>query len=250
MLYLVGVYKGYLSMKIAIIPARGGSKRIPQKNIKLFCGKPIIAYSIEAALASGCFERVIVSTDNQEIADIALQYGAEVPFFRPACIADDYATTIEVIQHAIITLALEDSALICCLYATAPFVTPRSLVKGLEMLTAEGLDYCFSATEFTFPIQRAFRLNQTGRVEMFQPEYFNTRSQDLESAYHDAGQFYWGTYGAFSAGKPIFSSNAKPLILNASQVQDIDTNDDWNKAVFLYELLRRNDTVDDALIML
>jgi len=231
-------------MNIAIIPARGDSKRIPQKNIKLFCGKPIIAYSIEAALASKCFERVIVSTDNQEIANIALQYGAEVPFLRPACISDDYATTIEVIQHAITTLALEDTALICCLYATAPFVTPKSLAKGLKMLTAERLDYCFSATEFNYPIQRAFRLNQTGRVEMFQPEHFNTRSQDLESAYHDAGQFYWGTYDSFSTGKPIFSCNAKPIILNASQVQDIDTIDDWNKASFLYELLRRNETVD------
>ncbi len=226
-------------MKIAIIPARGGSKRIPQKNIKLFCDKPIIAYSIEAALISGCFDRVVVSTDDKHIANIASQFGAEVPFLRPAHIADDYATTIEVIQHAITELSLDDTALICCLYATAPFVTPASLAKGLEMLTCERLDYCFSATEFNFPIQRAFRLDRAGRVEMFQPEYFNTRSQDLESAYHDAGQFYWGTCHAFAKGKPFFSANAKPVILPASQVQDIDTPDDWSKAEFLYKLLQQ-----------
>lgn len=231
-----------MSINIAIIPARGGSKRIPQKNIKLFCGKPIIAYSIEAALTSGCFDRVIVSTDNQDIADIALQYGAEVPFLRPAHIADDYATTIEVIQHAVSALALDKSALICCLYATAPFVTPTSLAKGLEILTIERLDYCFSATEFSFPIQRAFRLDQRGRVAMYQPDYYNTRSQDLESAYHDAGQFYWGTYHAFVTGKPIFSEDAKPVIMPAYQVLDIDTQDDWNNAEFLYKLLQSNST--------
>lgn len=226
-------------MNIAIIPARGGSKRIPQKNIKIFCGKPIIAYSIEAALTSGCFDRVIVSTDSQEIADIALKYGAEVPFLRPAHIAGDFTTTIEVIQHAIMALSLEDPTLICCIYATAPFVTSKSLAVGREMLVAENLDYCFSATEFSFPIQRAFRLNDTGRVEMFQPENYKVRSQDLEPAYHDAGQFYWGTCQAFSSGKVIFSNNVKPVVLNASQVQDIDTLDDWNKAEFLYALLQR-----------
>lgn len=229
-----------MSINIAIIPARGGSKRIPQKNIKLFCGKPIIAYSIEAALTSGCFDRVIVSTDNQEIADIALQYGAEVPFLRPAHIADDYATTIEVIQHVISALGLDENTLICCLYATAPFVTSANLAKGLEVLIDEGLDYCFSAAEFSFPIQRAFRLDDSGRVEMFQPDYFNTRSQDLESAYHDAGQFYWGTCHAFSTGKPMFSIDAKPVILPAYQVLDIDTPEDWNNAEFLYKLLQRN----------
>lgn len=227
-------------MNIAIIPARGGSKRIPKKNIKPFCGKPMIAYSIEAALRSGCFERVIVSTDDQEIAEVALQYGAEVPFFRPAEIADDYATTLDVMQHAIAALDLDEQCNICCLYATAPFVSSGSLRKGLEMLTSQPLDYCFSATEFSFPIQRAFRLDNAGRVEMFQPEHFATRSQDLETAYHDAGQFYWGSHAAFSSGKPFFSANAMPVILPGEQVQDIDTQSDWDKAVVLYHLLQQN----------
>ena len=229
-------------MKIAIIPARGGSKRIPHKNTKQFCGKPIIAYSIEAALASGIFERVIVSTDAQDIADIAQAYGAEVPFLRPAHVADDHATTLDVIQHTLIELDITPSptAFICCIYATAPFVTPERLATGLTILTHYQLDYCFSAAEFCYPIQRALRLNATGQISMFQPEHANTRSQDLEPAYHDAGQFYWGTSAAFMAGKPFFSGNVRPVILPLSQVQDIDTPDDWYKAEFLFELLQRN----------
>ncbi len=227
-------------MKIAVIPARGGSKRIPRKNIKHFHGKPMIAYPIEAAITSGCFDKVIVSTDDAEIAEVAEQYGAEVPFLRPSDISDDYATTMDVMQHAL--MWCKDNGwnidAVCCLYATAPFVSSESLCRGLEMLTSRPLDYCFSATEFSFPIQRAFRLNDAGRVEMFQPEHFATRSQDLETAYHDAGQFYWGTYAAFSAGKPFFSANAMPVILPGEQVQDIDTQSDWDKAVVLYHLLR------------
>lgn len=226
-------------MNTAIIPARGGSKRIPRKNIKLFYGKPIIAYSIEAALNSGCFERVIVSTDDDEIAAVALRYGAEVPFMRPSNISDDFATTVEVIQHAIYSLNLSESSNVCCLYATAPFVTSRQINAGLKLLESDVLDYVFSATEYSFPIQRAIRLDANGCVEMFQPEHFNSRSQDLEPAFHDAGQFYWGSCAAFSAGKGFFTSRAKPVLLPASRVQDIDTLEDWTRAELIFKLIQQ-----------
>ena len=159
---------------------------------------------------------------------------------RPAELSDDHTGTTAVVAHTIDWLQQKGRAFenVCCLYATAPFVSSESLRKGLDMLTSQPLDYCFSATEFSFPIQRAFRLDDAGRVAMFQPEHFATRSQDLESAYHDAGQFYWGTYAAFSAGKPFFSANSMPVILPGEQVQDIDTQSDWDKAVLLYRLLQ------------
>ncbi|CAH1535367.1 Pseudaminic acid cytidylyltransferase [Vibrio owensii] len=182
-------------MRVAIIPARGGSQRIPRKNIKPFFGQPMIAYSIKAARESGCFDRVIVSTDDLEIADVAKQYGAEMPFIRPAGISDDHATTMDVIQHAASWLAESGGKLsyICCIYATAPFVRADKLAEGLESVTQPGVDYAFSATTFPFPIQRALKVTETGTVSMFMPEHQNIRSQDLEEAIHDAGQFYWGT---------------------------------------------------------
>lgn len=182
-------------MNLAVIPARGGSKRIPRKNIKPFCGKPMIAWSIEAALASGCFDRVIVSTDDEEIAAVAREYGAEVPFMRSAELADDYAGTTPVIRDAVLRYAelYQMPAFVCCLYATAPFVQPADLQQGLATLQqADDAAYAFSVTSFPAPIQRALRVNQQGRVEMFQPENFHTRSQDLEPAFHDAGQFLLG----------------------------------------------------------
>ena len=223
-------------MNIAIIPARGGSKRIPRKNIKEFHGKPMIAYSIEAALNSGCFDRVIVSTDDAGIAEVAIKYGAEVPFMRPANIADDYATTLDVIKHAIEFTEQQAWGVknVCCIYATAPFLIPEFIQKGLQELTENGIDYAFSATSFPFPIQRAIKLNAEQRVEMFQPEHLNTRSQDLEEAYHDAGQFYWGTAGAFSKGKSMFTSESKAILLPRACVQDIDTVDDWQYAELLF----------------
>ncbi|MGL5410809.1 MAG: pseudaminic acid cytidylyltransferase, partial [Shewanella sp.] len=178
-------------MKIAIIPARGGSKRIPRKNIKLFHGKPMIAYSIEAAIASGCFDKVIVSTDDQEIADVAKRYGAEVPFLRPADISNDYATTMDVMAHAIAWCKQQgwNIEAVCCLYATAPFVLPEDLRQGYALLQEEGVQFAFSATSFPFPIQRAIKLDEQGFVSMFSPENELVRSQDLEESYHDAGQF-------------------------------------------------------------
>jgi len=224
-------------MNIAIIPARGGSKRIPHKNIKNFCGKPIIAYSIEAAIASGFFEKVIVSTDDQKIAEIAISYGAEVPFFRPTQLANDYAGTVEVIRHAINELALSDDTNICCLYATAPFVGPKILLDGLKLLESKKFDYVFSATEFPFPIQRAFHLQDNGKIQMFHPELSNSRSQDLPKAYHDAGQFYWGKAKAFKEGKAIFSEHSKAVLLPRKRVQDIDTPEDWELAEALFSVL-------------
>lgn len=226
-------------MNVAIIPARGGSKRIPRKNIKEFHGKPMIAYSIEAALDSRCFDKVIVSTDDAEIADIAIKYGAEVPFMRPANIADDYATTLDVIKHAIEFTELQGWGVenVCCIYATAPFLIPEFIQRGLVELTSHKIDYAFSATSFPFPIQRALKLNSAHCVEMFQPEHLNTRSQDLEEAYHDAGQFYWGTAEAFIAKKAIFGTRSKAVLLPRKRVQDIDTPEDWDLAEMLYRAI-------------
>jgi len=226
-------------MKIAIIPARGGSKRIPRKNIKLFYGKPMIAYSIEAARKSGCFDKIIVSTDDQEIADVALKYGAEVPFLRPEKVSDDHATTMDVMQHALSWCDDEgwNVKLVCCIYATAPFMTPESLQQGLKMLGSDNVDYAFSATTFPFPIQRAIALNAQGRVSMFSPEYANTRSQDLPEAYHDAGQFYWGKAQAFIEGKAFFAEHSKAILLPRKRVQDIDTEEDWELAEALFAAL-------------
>ena len=223
-------------MKVAIIPARGGSKRIPRKNIKSFYGKPMIAYSIEAATASGCFDKVIVSTDDNEIADVAKQYGAEVPFLRPDDISDDYSTTLDVIQHALLWCQQHEYnvEMACCIYATAPFIKASALREGLKLLINTHCDYAFSATSFPFPIQRALKLNANGEVSMFHPEHLNTRSQDLEVAYHDAGQFYWGLAEAFQNGVPIFAEGSQVVLLPRNEVQDIDTEEDWLNAEGLY----------------
>ncbi len=229
-------------MKIAIIPARGGSKRIPRKNIKIFHGKPLIAYSIEAALKSGCFDRVIVSTDDSEIAEVAIKYGAEVPFYRPADISNDFATTMDVIKHAILWFKENGSSVdyICCIYATAPFLSSESIKKGFSALLEGNFNYAFSATSFTFPIQRALKLNKDGSTAMFMPEHMNIRSQDLEEAYHDAGQFYWGSSEAILKGIPIFSNTSFALILPRNMVQDIDTLEDWLNAESMYEVLSKS----------
>lgn len=226
-------------MKIALIPARGGSKRIPHKNIRPFAGKPIIAYSIEAALQAGCFDAVVVSTDDPAIAKVAQQYGAEIPFMRPADIANDYATTTDVIRNALLWFHQQQQPVdvLCCLYATAPFVRAEDLLAGYHLLVQDDTDYVFSATRYAFPIQRAIRLDAQQRVSMFQPEHLSTRSQDLPEAFHDAGQFYWGTADAFLNGKPIFSPAARAMILPRQRVQDIDTPEDWEYAELMFRLL-------------
>jgi pseudaminic acid cytidylyltransferase len=228
-------------MNIAIIPARGGSKRIPRKNIKEFHGKPMIAYSIEAALESGCFEKVIVSTDDVEIAEVARQWGAETPFIRPDNIADDYATTMDVIQHAIDWCEEKSCQFdkVCCIYATAPFVQAEDLRRGLSLIKEPNVQYAFSATSFAFPIQRAFYLDEREHVKMFQPEHLNTRSQDLMEAYHDAGQFYWGNVAAFKSALAFFAPHSKPILLPRKRVQDIDTLEDWDIAEAMYKALNK-----------
>lgn len=227
-------------MKLAVIPARGGSKRIPRKNIKLFCGKPMIAWSIEAARHSACFDKIIVSTDDDEIATLASQYGAEVPFMRPTELSDDHTGTIPVIAHAIEWINQHQGPvdLACCLYATAPFVRAEDLRRGMEQLQQTGADYAFAVTSFPFPIQRAIRITQQQRVEMFAPQHFNTRSQDLEEAFHDAGQFYWGKANAWLAGTPLFSPQATPVLLPRHRVQDIDTLEDWQRAEWLFKAMQ------------
>ncbi|MCF7355622.1 pseudaminic acid cytidylyltransferase [Vibrio sp. CK2-1] len=225
-------------MKIAIIPARGGSKRIPRKNIKPFHGKPMIAYSIETAKASGCFDKIIVSTDDQEIADVAREYGAEVPFLRPSDIADDHATTLDVLQHAVNWCEenLGNIDYVCCIYATAPFIQVQDLQSGLALVQAPEVEYAFSATSFPFPIQRAIKLSEKGEVAMFEPENALVRSQDLEEAYHDAGQFYWGSVNAFKSKLGIFGSYSRVVLLPRKRVQDIDTLEDWELAEALFSV--------------
>lgn len=224
-------------MSMALIPARGGSKRIPRKNIKTFGGKPMMAWSIEAALQSGCFDHVVVSTDDEVIAEVARCYGAQVPFMRPAALSDDHTGTTAVVAHAINWFVAQGQSpeLVCCVYATAPFVTAGDLQKARKTLMETGSDYVFSVTRYAFPIQRAIRINGRKRVEMFSPEHFNTRSQDLEEAYHDAGQFYWGRASAWLGNKRLFSPVSVPYLLPRHQVQDIDTPEDWMRAEYLFK---------------
>ena len=219
-------------MNVAIIPARGGSKRIPRKNVKDFYGKPMIAWSIEAAKASGCFDKIIVSTYDPEIADIARQFGAEIPFMRPAALSDDYTGTIPVIRHAVEWLNQNDAPVdyACCIYATAPFILPEDLKQGLQLIKNSGSSYAFSVTSYAFPIQRAVRITKNGRVAMFNPEHFQTRSQDMEETWHDAGQFYWGTADAWCEERAIFGEDSLPVRLPRHRVQDIDTAEDLNRA--------------------
>jgi N-acylneuraminate cytidylyltransferase len=229
-------------LNICVIPARGGSKRIPRKNIRYFHGKPIIAWSIEAAIKSECFDRIICSTDDEEIAKVARKYGAETPFLRPASLSDDYTTTAPVIAHTIEHLLQKDNAidLVCCIYATAPFVQPNDIRQSLEVIKINNVDYCFSVARYPFPIQRAIRITKEGRCEMFQPEMFKRRSQDLEEAYHDVGQFYWGKADAWLENRDLFSDKSSLYILPRYNVQDIDTEEDWTRAELMYSTLLLN----------
>lgn len=225
-------------MILAVIPARGGSKRIPGKNIRSFCGKPMIAYSIAAAFESRVFDRVIVSTDSEQIAEVAKSNGADVPFVRPAELSDDRTPTIPVIRHAIEAVAEADGPIscACCLYATAPFVRASDLRRGLEALQADDtVDFAFPVTTFAFPIFRSLKMNGD-RVEMFFPEHQLTRSQDLPEAWHDAGQFYWGTCDAWRRSEGIFGSASIGLRIPRTRVQDIDTEEDWSRAELMYRL--------------
>lgn len=226
-------------MKLAIIPARGGSKRIPRKNVLPFCGRPMIEWSLRAAIQSRIFDRIIVSTDDPEIADVALKAGVDVPFMRPPELSDDRTPTMPVIQHAIEFVQAQGNRPeeVCCIYATAPFVMADDLQRGHAMLRRSGAQFAFSATSFPFPIQRAMRILPSGRVQMFHPEHALTRSQDLEEAYHDCGQFYWGTVAGWLSNEPIIGPNSAAVLLPRHRVQDIDTQEDWIRAEAMFRAL-------------
>lgn len=227
-------------MRVAIIPARGGSKRIPRKNIREFAGKPMIGHSIDCALRSGVFDRVIVSTDDEEIAAVARSNGAEVPFLRPKELSDDHTGTTEVIAHAVGWLQEREPRLAaaCCIYATAPFLRPADLQAAWQLLESGAWHFVFSATSFAFPIFRSFRTLGAGEVQMFFPEHFATRSQDLPEALQDAGQFYWGRPQAWLARERLFDTHSTVLQIPRWRVQDIDTLEDWERAQIMWRVLQ------------
>ena len=227
-------------MKIAVIPARGGSKRIPRKNIRLFAGKPIISYSIQTALKSELFDHVIVSTDDEEIAEISQKLGGKIPYLRPKSLADDFTGTSLVVKHAIQWFQAQGQTIdyACCIYATAPFLQVHYLCDGYKKLLNTRKDFAFSVTSFPFPIQRALRISMEGLVEAIWPENIFKRSQDLEETYHDAGQFYWGRADAFLNDSIIFSSSSIPVVIPRYRVQDIDTLEDWKRAELMYHALK------------
>lgn len=224
---------------IAIIPARGGSKRIPRKNIKPFMGKPIIAYSIEAALQSGLFDEVMVSTDDEEIAVVARQYGAKIPFMRSERTSNDFSPLADVVDEVLgfYKSRGENFDCFCCILATAPFIIPNDLIKACLRLMEADFDTIRPIVRFEYPIQRAFRLTSNQEVSFFYPEFFNSRSQDLEEAYHDAGLFYFG-----KCSKGLHDDNKKGgIIIPAERCQDIDDENDWRMAEFKYRLMHENE---------
>ena len=229
-------------MRLAVIPARGGSKRIPRKNIKEFAGKPMIAWSIAAAQESGCFDRIIVSTDDSEIADVARSFGADVPFMRPMDLSDDHTGTVPVIAHAVTWQCQQGTApeMACCIYATAPFLSAYDLVTGYKAMLQSDAHFAVSVTRYVSPIQRALRINEAGRLAMFWPENYTRRSQDLEPAFHDAGQFYWGAAQAWVSEPSVFGPRSIPVVLPPFRVQDIDTPEDWIRAEVMRSAMNSN----------
>lgn len=232
-------------MNLAVITARGGSKRIPRKNIRPFCGKPILAYSIQAALDAGCFDSVMVSTDDDEIAEVALRYGAQVPFRRSAATSNDFATTADVVLEVL--EAYRERGIsptnVCCIYPTAPFVSGEALREGWNFLRDnEKIPAAFPVVRFSFPIQRALRM-EDGIMSFRQPEFQQSRSQDLEPAYHDAGQFYWFRVSRFLESRNVIMPGTAGILLSESQVQDIDNEDDWLLAEIKYRFLQERKQV-------
>lgn len=230
-------------MNVAIIPARGGSQRIPHKNIRLFDGKPMLAYSIEAAVASGCFERIVVSTDDPEVARIANACGAETPFIRPASLADEHSGLDVVLGHAVSWLEANGCkpAFVCCVFATAPFLAASALQEGLQTLQQAGPErqYAVAVASFPFPIQRAVRMTADGGMEPFHPECIPMRSQDLEPAFHEAGQFFWGRPEALRHEISIYAPGVSiPVVIPRHRVQDIDNMEDWTRAEYLFKAMK------------
>ena len=233
-------------MNVAVIPARGGSKRIPGKNIKMFAGQPMIAWSIQAAVASGLFARIIVSTDSEEIAAVARQYGAETPFLRPIELADDFTIIAPVIIHALDWLAdhgcMTDYA--CCIFATAPFMQPNFIREGYDILRQRGAASSFAVTTYSASIYRALKIEKDGSLAMLWPEYELTLSNDLSETYYDAGQFYWLNVPRFLVERKIYAHDARPVVLPRYLVQDIDTQEDWLMAEAMYGALRLQGKID------
>jgi N-acylneuraminate cytidylyltransferase len=231
-------------MNIAIIPARGGSKRIPRKNVRPFCGRPMIAWPIQIAVASGLFDRIVVSTDDEEIAVIARQAGADVPFMRPAELADDHSGTIPVMAHAAQWALSEsdDVQALCCIYPTAAMISADDLLEGKRKLAEGRHDFVFAATDYPSPVFRAFVEAPDGSIAMLFPEHFNSRSQDLPRALHDAGQFYWGRPDAWLTAETLFGPRSAAVLIPRWRVQDIDTPEDWVRAEALFRSLNGTDT--------
>ena len=232
--------------KVAIIPARGGSRRIPEKNIKIFAGQPIIAYSIKTARDSSLFDRIILSTDSEKIAGIGKSYGAEVPFIRPRELSDEFTGTAEVLIHAINWLNERDKfyPYFCCIYPTAPFLEKEYLAKGFDSLRKNNASSAFSVTSFPYPIFRALKIEANNRIKMLWPEHMNSRSNDLPDAYHDAGQFYWFDTEKFLQEQTVISSDSIPVFLPRYLVHDIDTLEDWQTAEIFYSAFKGRQTVN------
>jgi pseudaminic acid cytidylyltransferase len=228
-------------MIAAVIPARGGSRRIPMKNIKPFCGKPIIAYSIKAALESRLFDRVIVSTDSDKIAETAVSFGAEVPFMRPAELAGHRTPVLAVVIDTLKRLAAnnESTEYACCIFATAPFLTPEYLKQGFSILKKEKTASVFSVTTFPSPVYKALKIGKTGSVSLIWPEFAGIPGHELPDAYQDAGQFYWLECETFLKEKTVLTTNALPVILPRHRAQDINTPEDWKCAENMYRAINR-----------
>ena len=227
---------------LAIIPARGGSKRIPRKNIKDFLGKPIIAYSIEAAFQCKLFDEVMVSTDDEEIAQVAIKYGAKVPFLRSSENANDNATIFDAINEVLVYYRKQGYTpnIISCIFATAPFINETILKQGFNKVEKEVFDSAFTIQKFDYPIFRALRKNENGNLEMFWDEYLNTRSQDLPDAFHDTGQLYFAKVSALLKEGTFFTKNSVGIELSNEEALDIDTEEDWRFAEILYKTLKSN----------
>ncbi|MBR9885563.1 MAG: pseudaminic acid cytidylyltransferase [Oceanospirillales bacterium] len=228
-----------MSQTVAIIPARGGSKRIPRKNIREFAGQPLIAYSIKAAQESGVCDRVIVSTDDDEIAQVARAYGAEIPFIRPQSLSDDFTGTGAVVDHALAWLVEHGDmpAFVCCIYATAPLISAERIATAFQQLEQNAqMVHAFSVGRFSYPVHRGLMRDGDG-IRMLYPEHMMTRSQDLPEVLHDAGQFYWTRLGS-EASAPMFGPKSIPILLPDWQVKDIDTEEDWRHAEILYKVMK------------
>lgn len=226
---------------VAIITARGGSKRIPRKNIKPFLGKPIIAYSIEAALKSRCFDEVMVSTDDVEIAEIAKKFGANVPFMRSSKNSDDYSTTADVLKEVLLNYQARDRQFdsFCCVYPTAPFVSACRLQEAMTLLLHEDADCVLPIVKYSYPIQRSLKINADGQAEMLWPENYLARSQDLTPVYHDCGQFYCMKTSSLLSQMKLFTKKTIPVVISECEVQDIDNEDDWKIAEMKYSVLNK-----------